>query len=58
MPLILTIGAKERESGTLSIRTLDGAVKYGVARDAFLASPQVTERFLGFLREAQRAGRR
>jgi uncharacterized protein (DUF697 family)/GTP-binding protein EngB required for normal cell division len=28
------------------------------ARDAFLASPQVTERFLGFLKEAQRAGRR
>ena len=37
VPLILTIGAKERESGTLSIRTLDGSVKYGVARDAFLA---------------------
>ena len=27
------------------------------ARDAFLASPQVTERFLGFLKEAQRVGR-
>lgn len=28
------------------------------ARDAFLSSPQVTERFLGFLKEAQRVGRR
>ncbi|WP_373498767.1 threonine--tRNA ligase [Desulfococcus sp.] len=40
IPLILTIGAKEREAGTLSIRTLDGAVKYGVARDDFLAKAQ------------------
>jgi uncharacterized protein (DUF697 family)/GTP-binding protein EngB required for normal cell division len=27
-------------------------------RDAFLSSPQVTERFLGFVKEAQRVGRR
>ena len=26
-------------------------------RDAFLSSPQVTERFLGFVKEAQRIGR-
>ena len=36
IPLILTIGAKEKDSGTLSVRTLDGAVRYGVPRDAFL----------------------
>ena len=36
IPLILTIGAKEKEAGTLSVRTLDGTVKYGVTRDAFL----------------------
>jgi len=27
------------------------------SRDQFLSSPQVTERFLSFLKEAQRAGR-
>ena len=36
IPLILTIGAKEKEAGTLSVRTLDGTVKYGVSRDDFL----------------------
>jgi threonyl-tRNA synthetase len=36
IPLILTIGGKEKEAATLSVRTLDGKVKYGVSHDAFL----------------------
>jgi threonyl-tRNA synthetase len=36
IPLILTIGAKEKEAGTLSVRTLDGNVKYAVTHQSFL----------------------
>ena len=36
IPLILTIGGKEKEAGTLSVRTLDGNVKYGVSHQTFL----------------------
>jgi threonyl-tRNA synthetase len=36
IPLILTIGGKEKEAGTLSVRTLDGDVKYGISHQAFL----------------------
>jgi len=36
IPLILTIGAKEQAAGTLSVRTLDGRVRYGVTREVFL----------------------
>jgi threonyl-tRNA synthetase len=36
IPLILTIGEKEKENGTLSVRTLDGKVKYGITHQAFL----------------------
>ena len=36
VPLILTIGAKEKEAGTLSVRTLDGSVKYGIEHQNFL----------------------
>ena len=36
IPLILTIGGKEKKAGTLSVRTLDGHVKYGVSRQSFL----------------------
>jgi len=36
VPLILTIGVKEKEAGTLSVRTLDGKVKYGVTHRDFL----------------------
>jgi threonyl-tRNA synthetase len=36
IPLILTIGGKEKEASTLSVRTLDGNVKYGVSHDTFL----------------------
>jgi len=37
IPLILTIGNKEKESGSLSVRTLDGKVRHGVSHEAFLA---------------------
>jgi threonyl-tRNA synthetase len=36
IPLILTIGAKEKDAGTLAVRTLDGNVKYGVTHQSFL----------------------
>ncbi|MFZ0132829.1 MAG: threonine--tRNA ligase, partial [Desulfobacterales bacterium] len=36
IPLILTIGKKEQEAGTLSVRTLDGTVTHGVTHDVFL----------------------
>jgi threonyl-tRNA synthetase len=36
IPLILTIGGKEKEAGTLSVRTLDGNVKYGISHQTFL----------------------
>ncbi|MBT8351186.1 MAG: threonine--tRNA ligase [Deltaproteobacteria bacterium] len=36
IPLILTIGKKEKESKTLSVRTLDGSVKYGIAHNDFI----------------------
>jgi threonyl-tRNA synthetase len=35
IPLILTIGNKEKASGTLSVRTLDGTVKQGISQDVF-----------------------
>ena len=36
IPLILTVGGKEKESDTLAVRTLDGHVKYGVSQELFL----------------------
>ena len=36
VPLIITIGDKERESNTLSVRTLDGKVRMGLAIDDFM----------------------
>jgi threonyl-tRNA synthetase len=39
-PLILTCGAKEQEAGTVSVRTLDGTVHYGIPMTRFMA--QVT----------------
>ena len=36
VPLILTIGEKEKAAGTLAVRTLDGQVRYGVGVDAVL----------------------
>ncbi|MCJ7773811.1 MAG: His/Gly/Thr/Pro-type tRNA ligase C-terminal domain-containing protein, partial [Desulfobacterales bacterium] len=35
VPIILTVGPKEKESGTLSVRTLDGSVKHGVSLNSF-----------------------
>ena len=48
IPLILTIGAKEKTSNTLSVRTLDGNVKMGVSRDEFIqaVSKHVEKRVL------------
>ncbi len=37
IPLILTIGEKEKTSGNISVRTLDGNVRFGVSQEAFLA---------------------
>jgi len=36
VPLIITIGEKEKESQTLSVRTLDGKVKMGVSLEEFV----------------------
>ena len=36
IPLIITIGEKEKDANTLSVRTLDGHVQYGISHDAFL----------------------
>jgi threonyl-tRNA synthetase len=36
IPLILTIGNKEKESGNLSVRTLDGKVRFGIPQETFL----------------------
>jgi len=38
VPLILTIGAKEKEKGTLSVRTLDGKVRFGMTPEHFRQS--------------------
>jgi threonyl-tRNA synthetase len=35
IPLMLTIGEKESQNGTLAIRTLDGVVKYGISHEEF-----------------------
>jgi threonyl-tRNA synthetase len=35
-PLILTCGAKEKDAGTVSVRTLDGTVRYGIPMDRFM----------------------
>ena len=36
IPLILTIGDKEKKSESLSVRTLDGNVRFGVSHEEFL----------------------
>ena len=36
IPVIITVGAKEKEAGTLSVRTLDGNVRMGVVPDALI----------------------
>jgi threonyl-tRNA synthetase len=37
IPLMITIGPKEVEKGTLAVRTLDGKVKFGINRETFIA---------------------
>jgi threonyl-tRNA synthetase len=37
VPVIITLGEKEREAGVFSVRTLDGKVTYGVSRENFLS---------------------
>ncbi|MFP4477781.1 MAG: threonine--tRNA ligase [Desulfatibacillaceae bacterium] len=48
IPLMLTIGPKEMEAGTLAVRTLDGKVHYGVDMERFYGEvlPCVVERRL------------
>ena len=48
IPLILTIGEKEKSSDTLSVRTLDGKVRMGLSMDEFMAPvlKSVKERIL------------
>ncbi len=36
IPLTLTIGQKEKDAGTLAVRTLDGVVKHGVTHEDFV----------------------
>lgn len=47
-PLILTCGGKEKEAGTVSVRTLDGSVRYGIPMDRFMeqVTAHVAERRL------------
>jgi len=48
IPLIITVGEKEKSAGTLSIRTLDGRVQYGIPRDQLIraALDNIAERRL------------
>ncbi|MEW5735746.1 MAG: threonine--tRNA ligase [Thermodesulfobacteriota bacterium] len=38
IPLMVTVGGKERDAGTLAVRTLDGKVRYGMSMDNFLSA--------------------
>jgi len=38
IPLILTVGDKEKSAGTLAVRTLDGAVHHGAPVDGFISA--------------------
>ena len=38
LPLTLTIGAKEKDNGTVAVRTLDGKVTYGVSHERFIVT--------------------
>ncbi len=49
IPLILTCGAKEKEDGTVSVRTLDGKVRQGISLAAF------KEQVLGHIAERRLA---
>jgi len=45
IPLILTCGAKEKDEGTVSVRTLDGKVRHGIALSKFNA--QISDHIAG-----------
>jgi threonyl-tRNA synthetase len=49
VPLIVTIGAKEKETGCLSVRTLDGRVRMGVRPETFaeVVRARIADRSLG-----------
>ena len=38
IPLLLTLGEKEQEAGTVAVRTLDGKVKFGVRTEDFVTA--------------------
>jgi threonyl-tRNA synthetase len=38
VPLIVTVGDKEQNTGTLAIRTLDGEIKFGMKVNEFIKS--------------------
>lgn len=48
IPLIITIGDKEKENNTLSVRTLDGKVRMGLSMDEFISAvlPHIQKRTL------------
>jgi threonyl-tRNA synthetase len=48
IPLILTCGAKEKDQGTVSVRTLDGTVRHGIPLSQFIedVTAHVAERRL------------
>ena len=50
VPLTLTIGAKEKENGTLAVRTLDGRVAYGVTHEQFIekVAENIRQRAIAF----------
>jgi threonyl-tRNA synthetase len=50
VPLTITIGAKERENGTLAVRTLDGKVTYGIAHERFIdtVAENIRQRAIAF----------
>jgi threonyl-tRNA synthetase len=50
IPLILTIGVKEKETENFSVRTLDGRVRYQVSHDSFIknVSDHIQSRKLDF----------
>jgi len=50
VPLTLTIGAKEKENGTLAVRTLDGKVAYGIAHERFIdtVTENIRQRAIAF----------
>jgi threonyl-tRNA synthetase len=49
VPLILTVGEKERAAGTFAVRNLDGKVHFGIGHEPFLQTVQafIAERRLG-----------